>query len=131
MTGYGSAFYRYDCEKRGCQNLALPNWDDLLSAFPRGIRPTDVDGLVEIRGNFLFMEQKGLGVPLGNGQRRALAALGEQPRTTVVVVREHDTQSDELEVLKFPNPQGFRTVNRSTFRAWLAAWAEAADRKES
>lgn len=125
MTGYFSSFYRHDCATQGCQILSLPSWDDLLAAFPRGIRPTDIDAMVEINGRFLFIEQKAEGASLREGQRRALAALGEQPNTTVLVIR---PIGESLEVLRFPNPTGFHAVERTTLVGWLHAWA---NRRES
>lgn len=133
MTGYRSVFYRHNCAERGCQIEQLPNWDDLIAAFPRNIRPTDIDAMVEINGHFLFIEQKSAGVSLENGQRRALATLAQQPNTTVLIVRPifmNDDATEHLEVLLFPNPSGFQIVPRASLISWLTAWAQDAERKE-
>lgn len=128
MTGYRSLFFRHDCSRDGCQIESLPQWDDLIAAFPRNIRPTDIDAMVEINGRFLFIEQKAAGGSLINGQRRALARLGDQPNTTVVVLRQTATE-DFFDVLTFPNPTGFHTVTRAVFIAWLTTWAQHADER--
>jgi hypothetical protein len=95
--------------------------------LPRGIRPTDIDGMVEVGGQFLFLEQKGPRAVMPNGQRRALAALGNQPNTTVLVFRPSGPSGQAVDVLRFPDPMGFRTITREQLRAWVAAWARRAD----
>jgi hypothetical protein len=131
MTGYRSLFFRHDCKTQGCQIETLPYWDDFIAAFPRGIRPTDIDAMVEINGHFLFIEQKGAGVSLGNGQRRALAALAAQPNTTVLVMRPVSDTGSILEILMFPNPTGYQTVPRASLINWLTAWARNAERQSN
>lgn len=131
MTGYRCKHFRYDCQQRGCYIDLLPSWDDLIEVFPRHIRPTDVDGMVEINGHILILEEKTQGKPLDNGQRRALKALTERPHTTVVVFRPGSVS--DLEVLILANgatPEGYQRVSRDWFRGWLRAWARAADQTQ-
>ena len=50
---------RWDCIKNGCyKDNCIPDWGFLEEIFIRGIRPTDIDGTVEINGYFLFLEWK-------------------------------------------------------------------------
>ena len=49
------------------------------------IHPTDVDGLVERNGCFLFLEAKPSGGELKTGQRITIESLSWQPRTWVIV----------------------------------------------
>ena len=46
---------------------SLWNWDILKGCFGNGIKPTDIDGLVERNGHFLLLEAKNPGkeVPVG------------------------------------------------------------------
>lgn len=127
MTGYRSLHFRHDCKTRGCIIESLPYWDDLIAAFPRNIRPTDIDAMVEINGHFLFIEQKSAGVALENGQRRALLALSEQPNTTVLIMRPVNDAGSVLEILMYPNPTGYLTVPRESVISWLHAWAQNAE----
>lgn len=57
---------------------ALWDWACLDGCFPRGIRPTDIDGLVEIKGRFLLIEAKGRGRVLPAGQGYTLKRLSER-----------------------------------------------------
>lgn len=132
MTGYRSKFFRHDCLCQGCYVQKLPSWDDLIEAFPRSIRPTDIDGMVEINGHILVLEEKCFGKGPDEGQRRALKVLAEGPKTTVVFFRPAvEGQDDPLEVLVYPNPQGWRQVTRAQFKHWLNAWTVRAERKAS
>lgn len=126
MSGYRSKFFRHDCESQGCYCDQLPCWDDLIEAFPRRIRPTDVDGMVEINGHVLFLEEKRAGKGLEEGQRRALAALSSRPDITTVFFR---PLGGDLEVLIYGEgpPKGWQRRSRDWFVWWLSAWADHAD----
>lgn len=50
-------------------------WDWLNECFSGGIRPTDVDGMVERNGHFLFLEGKTSGQSIPKGQEIALKKL--------------------------------------------------------
>ena len=83
---------RWDCTKSGCyKDKCIPDWGFLDGAFPRGIRPTDVDGAVEIDGRFLFLEWKNISSSgsgsLGTGQRIFFEQLTKlSPRITVFLL---------------------------------------------
>lgn len=126
MTGYRSEFFRYHCSDRGCYYDTLPDWGDLIECFPRRIRPTDIDGMVEINGRFLFLEQKQAGAGPDEGQRRALIALSALPSVTVAFFRATPV-AEHLQVLIFPEPQGWQEVTRDWFKGWLREWAAAAE----
>lgn len=132
MTGYRSRFFRHSCATSGCYVDSLPCWDDMIQCFPRKIRPTDVDGFVEINGEFLFLEEKSAGVAPDNGQRIALRRLAGLPGVTVVFFRPNEPVSD-LETLVFDGsePCGWQPCSTTQFHAWLRRWALAADSKEA
>lgn len=127
MTGYRSQYFRHDCSKKDCYYEQLPCWDDLIECFPRGIRPTDIDGMVEIQGNVLFLEEKRRGAGPDEGQRRALRAVSRRQGITVAFFR--PGKSSELEVLIFnqDEPNGWQPFTREQFGHWLTYWAKDAD----
>lgn len=127
MTGYMSSAFRYSCERYGCYCRQLPSWDDLIPCFPRKIRPTDIDGMVEINDHFLFLEEKKAGVGPDNGQRRALKALATRPRVTTVFFRPGHHSELEVLILTQGDATGWQPVTRAWFKDWLIAWAAAAD----
>lgn len=127
MTGYRSSFFRHVCQDRGCYIESLPNWDEYIECFPRGIRPTDVDGFVEINGHLLFLEEKQPGKGPDEGQRRALAALAVRDDVTVVYLRPKDAGLEVL-VLGTGEPKGWQPVTRAQFKDWLRWWCTQAER---
>lgn len=129
MTGYKSDNFAHDCQNHGCYYSQLPSWDDLIDCFPPGVYPTDVDGMVELSGNILFMEEKGCGVSLKTGQRMALRSLSRLPNVTVVIFRPR-AEPDQVDVLIFDDgqPQGFQPRSREWFKSWLAEWSDNARR---
>lgn len=125
MSGYRSKFFRHHCPQHGCYVQQLPSWDDLIECFPRGIRPTDIDGMVEINDHFLFLEEKCAGKGPDEGQRRALQRLAS--RSGVMVVFFRPGRASDLEVLTFPAPSGWEPMTRADFHARITTWALTAD----
>lgn len=127
MTGFRSKFLRHKCARDGCYVEQLPLWDDLIAALPAGMRPTDVDGLLEIGGHFLFLEEKRAGAGPDEGQRRALRALARLPNHTVVLFR--PGRNSEQEVLLYTpagEPQGWQPWTRERLLKWVGTWAAVA-----
>lgn len=129
MTGFRSSKMRWDCASKGCYHESLPCWDDINDAFPGAIRPTDIDGMVEINDHVLFIEQKQLGASIERGQVRAFKALSRKPSQTVLVIR--DGVRTELEILLFRRGEanGWQDVTRSDLLVWLQLWARKAMEK--
>ena len=138
MTGFRSRDLRHVCSDATCYLDLLPWWDDIVDCFdspnkPRHqrIRPTDVDGMVEINGRFLFLEEKGAGVPIPAGQGlayRRLANLGEGLVTVKFLRPVHRVRSsnqipDPVEVLSYPNAEGWQAMPRAEMLAQLRGWA--------
>jgi hypothetical protein len=129
MTGYICKDFRHECADKGCYIKQLPSWDDLIECFPGKIKPTDIDGMVEINGNFLFLEEKSAGATVSDAQGLALRLLAMTADVTVAVFRPGKTS--DLEVLiydGFPPYNGYQPYSRQQFKNWLHAWAEAASR---
>ena len=108
--------------------MSLPSWDDLLDCFPRGIRPTDIDGMVEINGWVLILDQKEQGKTFEEGQRRAYNALRERPNTTIVGIREGVDSEVEVIILANDLPgTGWQPVTRAWLLNWLREWVAGAE----
>lgn len=133
MTGYRSKHFRHSCEGDGCYVEQLPLWDDVIECFPRGIRPTDIDGMVEINGHFLFMEEKRAGAAMHDGQRFALRSLSRLPGVTVLVFRPLLASVEvgaDMEVLIFragKTDDGWQRTTRAWFKEWLRDWSANAE----
>ena len=123
MTGYRSKHFRHMCAERGCYIDLLPSWDDIIECLPRNIRPTDVDGAIESNGHFLWVEEKSAGKSIEYGQSLFLRRLGEQPNTTVVVIRPVAGSPTGMQALWLPNPNGFQDITRDEFLDWVTDWA--------
>lgn len=118
---------RHRCSRDGCYLSQLPSWDAYIECLPRKIRPTDVDGMVEINGRFLFMEEKQAGKGPEVGQRTALRRLADLPGVTVIFFRPGANSDLEVLIYDGTEPLGFRPCSRNQFRAWLTKWARDAD----
>lgn len=82
---------RHDCETGGCWNAQYrPNIEFFYHALPRKITMSDIDGVVEVNGSFLFLEWKSHKGELPVGQRILAKNLtGLSTKITYVVVQ-HD-----------------------------------------
>lgn len=127
MPGHRSKHLRHNCMSDGCFIDALPCWDEYLSAFPRKIHPTDIDGMVEINDHFLFMEEKPKSRELPEGQRKALVRLSTRARITVVFFRAGTVNELEVLVLTDGSGTGWQHVTRLWFTDWLHDWAVRAE----
>lgn len=130
MTGYRSKYFRHSCEEKGCYITGLPDWTELIERLPRRIRPTDIDGMIEIGGQVLILEEKCKGKGPDEGQRRAFLTLASVPTITVVLFR--PGESMDLEVLVFYGtpPQGWKPCSRESFYRAIEGWAMRADAED-
>ena len=63
------------------------DWSFLNDCFgATNIRVGDIDGFVERRGHFLYLEVKRLGSPIEKGQAISLNALARQKNSAVLVI---------------------------------------------
>lgn len=120
---------RWDCRAEGCYRDALPDWTPLNDCFPRaGIRVSDIDGMVEVGGHFLFFEWKPPRVTVPEGQLRALIRLSRLPAVTVVILW-GQTTSEPVSWQIISNGEAAEETP-VTFDEWhdfTAAWAAAAN----
>jgi hypothetical protein len=137
MTGYRSRHFRWKCEDKGCYHEQLPEWDDLIECFPGRIMPTDIDGMVELNGHFLFLEQKSPDKGIEHGQGMALRGLCKMPGVTAVIFR--PAVMTDLECLVYGAEgallpgwepyDGFKPHSREEFRTWLREWSGRASKE--
>lgn len=120
---------RWDCRTDGCYRDSLPDWSPLNDCFPRsGIRVSDIDGMVEVGGHFLFMEWKLPRVEVPDGQLRALVRLSRLPNITVLIVWGQNT-SEPVSWRIISNGQAGdeAPTNYVQWHDFVTAWADAAD----
>lgn len=91
---------RWNCETSGCyKDKCIPDWGFLQGAFPRGCRPTDIDGIVELDGNFLLLEWKN-GGEIPAAQRTLFRRITELSSDIIAVVLFGDTEKSTVECMQ-------------------------------
>ena len=121
---------RWDChpDKDGCyRRLGQPDLTLLDECFPGRIAMTDVDGLVEINGRFLFLEWKRQGeVPAG--QRIMFERLTRHPEFTVLVILGDPASmaAERYDVFQGGRRRGWRDCDLPELRRHVRAWARRA-----
>lgn len=110
---------RHQCSVNGCYKEKLPDWGILEGCFPRGIRPSDVDGIVELNGWFLMLEWKPKSGFLTQGQRRMFLNItaGSRRAQVLVIYGDKDTPA-EIELYQRGKRQ-FRQVCDLAFLRWF------------
>lgn len=119
---------RWNCEKQGCFNLEKrPKIEVFADCLPGKIAFTDVDGIVEVNSNFLFLEWKDH-QELGTGQRVLFERLTDCCPATVFVV-EGNAKTMEIESVAVVwsgkvRPREIANLDglRERIRKWVA-WA--------
>lgn len=114
---------RWDCHRKGCWKRARWNPVALDGLLPRGASFGDCDAWAEIGGRFLFIEHKGAGGAMAEGQRRALMALARLPQCTVWVIR---PRGDSWERLDMGQLDGFKPITWEQIREEVRAWGNLA-----
>lgn len=128
MSGYRSSSFRHQCASDGCLQETLPSWDWMRGSFPRGCMPSDLDGVVEINGHVLFIEQKRAGGCVSGGQARLLRVLERFPNAVVWLIRETE-RPDVFEAIYRDGdtaPSGWHRYTLDQLQTWLTTWSTAA-----
>ncbi len=117
---------RWNCEDKGCFRQLCPMLGAFDSCFPGRIGMSDIDGVVEIAGRFLFLEWKAEGGAVSTGQRimfERLTALS--PRVTVIVVCGHprDLVIASVQVFHGGKACPAEPCDFNGLKARVAAWA--------
>lgn len=85
MTGGGYNPLRWKCDERGCFNKKKrPKIEVFHDCFPGRVNFGDVDGIVELNGQFLWLEWKEPGAPLPTAQR--IMYERAPPQFTVLII---------------------------------------------
>lgn len=122
---------RWDCASNGCYNKTLrPRIEEFAGCFPGKISMSDVDGVVEIGGRFLFLEWKSKGGAVQGGQRimfERLTALS--PRVTVIVVAGHPREMlvEWVQVFEQGRSREPEACDFEGLHRRIKAWAERAN----
>jgi len=102
----------------------------MKGCFPRDdIMPSDLDGVVEINGHVLFIEQKRPAGSVTGGQARLLRALERFPKAIVWLIRETDEPTVFECIYRDGEtpPSGWSRYTVEQMRTWLSTWATAAE----
>jgi hypothetical protein len=95
------------------------------------IKPTDVDGLVERNGWFLFLEAKGPKVPLKQGQKILLERLAENPHVTVIVIWGDKNNPEQIMLMNGKSEPKIRPCDTEELRRVVSEWYQYADRRRT
>lgn len=125
MTGFRHKSFRHKCTDKGCYIDSLPSWDFLDGAFPRGIIPTDIDGMVEVNGHVLFLEEKRAGTSIKSGQLSAFRALSLLSNVRVALTRPGQVSEMQLLVLDGGRGSGWQDVSRQDYFDFCHTWNTA------
>ena len=130
--GVGMTTFNHQCKHQdGCwiATNAAP-FGLLQDCFGGKIRPTDIDGVVERNGEFLFFEWKRNYIPLPTGQRILFERLSAKPGITVFVVW-HDTDAPgsitKAGLFKNGRYKGEKETDLTGLRKACSQWFEDAE----
>jgi len=99
------------------------DWGILDGCFGTSrIEPTDIDGWVEHKGQFLVLEAKGPGVQIKEGQQISIEAMRETGLFTVIVVWGEQNQPQRLLVFTKQHEYPYDNADLQTFRNVVRWW---------
>lgn len=112
------------------------DWGILDGCFGKGkIRPSDIDGVVERNGHFLFIEAKPPSKELSTGQSILFERLAAKPDITVLILWGEKEKPEEMWVVGFEKQtctlQGVRRFCRSWYtfaNCEVSQWAPEKER---
>jgi len=103
---------------------SLWNWDIFAGCFTNPhVKVSDIDGMVELNGYFLYLETKGIGVKMPRGQEIAFEKRVEDGRSTVIYIfgdRDRPEMYQIVGVMTRPEP-----CDLAGLRAVLTEWETA------
>jgi len=126
---------QWNCETRGCFNIKKrPKIERFADCLPRRLAFSDVDGLAEVAGNYLYLEWKEH-TSLSSGQAILFRRLTTTCPAAVLIV-EGDAEHMTVDSIRLvwqgtihePEPATLDEL-RASIRHW-AAWAEAHPRSQ-
>ena len=105
----------------------LWDWAILDGCFGGKIKPTDIEGLVERKGQFLLFETKAPNASIPDGQRYTLEALQKTGVFTIMIVWGETNQPERLEIWTHKGKKGPLDIDLAGFRDWVSRWYNWAD----
>ena len=106
---------------------SIQDWAILDGCFgSTRIKPSDIDGFVERRGVCLFLEGKGIGVPLTSGQAIAFLTLAKQGNT-IIVFWGKDRDIRRMRVIRPDDPGIVQNASLEDLRREVTAWYQKAN----
>lgn len=122
----------HDCEKGGCWNKQYrPNIEYFYHALPRKLTMSDIDGVAEVNGSFLFLEWKSHKGPLPVGQRILAERLTRISTKITYVVVQHEPGStmsiENIMVVHDGKFSGWQECTILDLNDRIDAWAKRAD----
>jgi hypothetical protein len=102
---------RYNCAKQGCFNVKnRPDFGVFADCFPGKISMTDIDGAVNVKDRFLFVEFKSDKCEgLARGQELFFERLAQDNRNTIVIA------AGDCERMQFSRCM---TIENGRFKGW-------------
>ena len=109
---------------------SLWDWEFLNECWGGRIRPTDVDGVVERNGYFLFLEGKPAGGEITKGQEILFKKLTENFRSaSVLILFGEPGFPQEFERIQNGRISPRKKCNRERIQTICKAWYNAVDSK--
>lgn len=104
---------------------AICDWGPLNDCFQGKVRISDIDGMVERNGFFVFLEQKGAQMQIPVGQDIALSRLAQIQQFTVLIIFGNLDQEHGLEIRRGGKKWIIRS-NLTVLKNCLSAWDKGA-----
>ena len=117
---------RWSCVRDGCYRNLCPMLGAFDDCFPGKIGMSDIDGVVEISGSFLFLEWKSKGGRLTKGQRimfERLTALSHKVTVIVVCGHPRDMTVETVQVFHGGGADKPQTSDFDGLRKRISSWA--------
>lgn len=125
---------RWNCKDKGiCFRRLCPKLGEFDDCFPGLIGMSDIDGVVEQGGRFLFLEWKSNGAQLTTGQRimfENLTSLSPDPMKVVVMVVSGDPETmsvEAVQVFHSGKQQAIEKTDMEGLRHRISVWSQKAD----
>lgn len=123
---------RWDCDAKGCFRKLCPKLGFFDDCFPGRIGMSDIDGVVEVRGRFLFLEWKSTGGVVTTGQRimfeQITSLSSDKMKVTVIVVygNPENMVVDAMQVFTGGKARNMEKINIDVLKERIGAWAHRA-----
>ena len=93
------------------------------------IKPTDIDGFVERKGNFLILETKQPDAGIPEGQELTYKALVNRAGAVVIVIFGKQNKPERLRVYSSLHPDGLDVIdpNGERLRRYVSEWFRRAN----